>query len=131
MNTNIKGLTEEEVLASRRKHGSNSLEKMKKRSLFRRFIDNLSDPIIKILLIALALEVLFTFGNCNILEVLGIVSAILIATLVSTFSEYGSEAAFDKMEREASADTARVIYRLRKRGFRPYREDREEAPAKA
>lgn len=103
------GLTDAEVKESLNSFGSNALEKTKKRSLFQRFLANLSDPIIKILLIALALEVVFTFGKCNLFEVFGIVAAILIATLVSTFSEYGSEAAFEKMQRESLSSRAKVI----------------------
>ncbi len=109
MNSKITGLKEEEVIESRRAYGSNALERVRKKSLIRRFIDNLSDPIIKILMIALALEVIFTLGNCNLLEVFGIVAAILIATLVSTFSEYGSEVAFERFEREGRGTYLRAL----------------------
>ena len=104
----IYGLSEDEVIASRARYGSNSLEKIKSRGLVGRFFENLSDPIIKILLIALALEVIFTFGNCNLVEVFGIVAAILIATVVSTVSEYGSERAFSKLE-ESERQKCRVM----------------------
>ena len=93
MSLNLNGLTDEEVAASRAKHGSNALVRIKGKGIIRRFIDNLSDPIIRILIAALALEVAFTFGNCNLIEVFGILAAILIATTVSTLSEYGSEKA--------------------------------------
>ena len=66
MKEKYKGLTSEEVLASRDLHGSNALRREKKKSLIRRFAENLSDPIIKVLVIALAVEVIFTFGNCNL-----------------------------------------------------------------
>ncbi len=104
-----RGLTEDEVLASREKHGTNELEKIPVKGILRRFFENLSDPIIRVLLIALLLQVIFTFGNTNFIEVFGIVAAILIATVVSTISEYGSERAFAKIEAETSHRTARVI----------------------
>ncbi len=104
-----KGLSAAEVEASRQLHGSNALGRVPGKGIIRSFFENLSDPIIKILLIALALEVIFTFGNCNLIEVFGIVAAILIATVVSTVSEYGSERAFRKMEEENSNAKARVI----------------------
>ena len=108
MKVKFKGLTDQEAEISRKTHGTNVLDKVKSRGLVRRFFDNLCDPIIRILLIALVLEVIFTFGNCNLFEVFGIVAAVLIATVVSTVSEYGSEAAFRKMQAESAAGTVRV-----------------------
>ena len=104
-----KGLSSSEVAVSRAKNGSNSLKKIKTKSIIHRFFENLSDPIIKILLFALFLQVIFTFGNCNFLEIFGILAAILISTTVSTISEYGSEKAFLKMEEEAAESNARVM----------------------
>ncbi len=109
MNGKYKGLKESEVIASREKHGTNSLVKIKGKGIIRRFFENLGDPIIKILLFALALEVIFTFGNCNYVEIGGIVIAILIATVVSTVSEYGSEKAFAKIEAETKEHSVSVI----------------------
>lgn len=105
----IKGLTSDEVLISREKHGANSHVKAKTKGLFRRFLENLGDPIIKILLAALALEVIFTLGNCNLFEIGGIVSAILIATVVSTLSEYRSERAFSALESGHKYTAVRVL----------------------
>ena len=95
------GLSDEEVRLSREKHGTNALVRIKGKGIVRRFFENLSDPIIRILVAALALEVIFTFGNCNLIEVFGILAAILIATTVSTVSEYGSERAFARIEAES------------------------------
>ena len=102
------GLTTEAAALSREKHGSNALLRVKRRGFIRRFFDNLSDPIIRILVIALVLEVVFTLGNCNLIEVFGILSAILIATIVSTLSECGSERAFERLEAATKGGRARV-----------------------
>ena len=109
MSRNIRGLSTSEVEESRALHGTNELLKIKKKSFFARFFENLSDPIIRILIIALAIQVIFTLGNCNIAEVLGIVAAILIATLVSTVSEMGSERAFARLEAESLDGRVRVL----------------------
>ncbi len=109
MSGKLSGLTEEEVRRSREKHGTNELVRIKGRGIVRRFFDNLSDPIIRILIAALALEVIFTFGNCNFIEVFGILVAILIATTVSTLSEYGSERAFAKIEAESKESRVTAI----------------------
>ena len=112
MKEKFKGLTDYEVQASREKYGENSLPKEKKRGFFGKFFENLSDPIIKVLLIALVIEVVFTFGHCNFIEIGGILAAVLIATSVSTVSELGSERAFERLEE----DNARIKSRVYRNG---------------
>ena len=64
MKTNIKtGLTDKEVTNNRNKYGSNKLTSKKKNTFLKLVIESLSDPIIKILLIALAIKILFTSKN--------------------------------------------------------------------
>lgn len=109
MSEKIKGLTEAEVIASREKHGTNALKKEKSKGFFRRFLDNLNDPIIKVLIFALVIQVVFTLGDCNYFEVGGIIAAILIATTVSTVSELGSERAFKRMQAEELSCGVRVL----------------------
>ena len=57
----FKGLTSNEVVDSRNKYGSNKLSEFKKSSLFSLIIESLNDPIIKILLVALGIKILFFF----------------------------------------------------------------------
>lgn len=102
MSNKIKGLNSNEAIASREKYGDNSLSKEKKKGFLRKFFENLSDPIIRVLLFAVFLEIAFTLGNCNWFETAGIIVAVLIATVVSTVSEYGSERAFEKMEQQSN-----------------------------
>ncbi|MBE6644883.1 MAG: calcium-translocating P-type ATPase, PMCA-type [Ruminococcaceae bacterium] len=103
------GLNEDEVLRSREKYGDNSLVEEKSKGFVRRFFENLNDPIIKVLIFALIIEVAFTFGRCNFFEVFGIVCAILIATTVSTASECGSEKVFQKMKQGEVQALVRVL----------------------
>jgi calcium-translocating P-type ATPase len=105
----INGLSSEAVLHSKEKHGDNSLEKEKTKSFIRKFFENLNDPIIKVLITALIAEIVFTFGKCNFFEIFGIVAAILIATTVSTVSEFGSERAFRKMQAESLESHVKVM----------------------
>lgn len=109
MKNRIVGLSEEQVKLSREKYGANVFEKVKKKGFFGKFIENLSDPIIKILLIALVVQVVFTLGRVNYFEVGGILAAILIAATVSTLSELGSEAAFSRMEAENTDVKIKVL----------------------
>lgn len=109
MRKRYKGLSDAEVLASREKNGSNELKRVAIKGPFRRFLENLGDPIIRILIIALGLEVVFTFGNCNFIEIFGIITAILVSTIVSTVSEYSSERAFKRIEEESRESRVRVV----------------------
>lgn len=102
MKWNKNGLTDKEVIESREKNGNNTLESKKQESFFRLLIGTLGDPIIKILLIALAIKTIFLFQNFDWYETIGIVIAIFLASFISTISEYGSEQAFNKLQEESS-----------------------------
>lgn len=109
MTKKIVGLSAEEVKRSKEKYGDNRLLKQKTKGFFAKYLENLNDPIIKILIAALIIEVIFTFGHCNLFEVFGIVFAILLATIVSTVSEFGSERAFEKMQKEGADSRVKVL----------------------
>jgi len=94
------GLTDQEVEISRAKYGKNEIPTPKKRTILNLIIESLGDPIIKILLIALAIKVVFMFKDFNWYETIGILIAIFLATLISTLSEYGSETAFQKLQED-------------------------------
>lgn len=103
-----KGLSQKEVVESRRKHGTNKISSKEKDSFFKLFIEALGDPIIKILLIALAVKTIFLFQDFDWFETLGIVIAIFIASFISSISEYGSEAAFKRLQEESSKIKTKV-----------------------
>lgn len=102
------GLTPAQVEQSRRQYGSNHLTSKKRRGFFHQLLENFGDPLIKILLAALAINVLFLFRHFDWYESAGIAAAIFLATFVSTLSEYGSESAFAKLQEDAAKIKARV-----------------------
>lgn len=102
------GLSTKEVEENRKKYGSNELIKVNTNSFFKLFIETLGDPIIKILLIALAIKIVFLFKNFDWYETLGIIIAIFLASFISSISEYGSEKAFKRMQEEASLIKCKV-----------------------
>lgn len=69
---------------------------------FKLLLETLSDPIIKILLIALGIKTIFLIKDFDWYETVGIVIAIMVASLISSISEYGSMRAFNKLTEETS-----------------------------
>lgn len=96
-----KGLTNEEVVKSRLEFGTNELDVKKQKKFLNLLLESLGDPIIKILLIALAVKTIFLFKDFDFYETIGIFIAILLATFISTISEYGSEKAFNKLQEDS------------------------------
>lgn len=103
------GLSDKEVEKSRLEYGTNEITKIKKHTFWSYLIEALGDPIIKILLIALAIKVIVLFRHFDWYETIGIFIAIVLATFISTISEYGSEKAFNRLQEEAIKGKAKVI----------------------
>ncbi len=111
----ITGLNDEQVRRSREMYGDNTLTEQKKETFLQKLIQNFGDPMIRILCVALLLNLFFVFlhylagiGDTEWYETVGIATAVLIATLVSTLSEYKNENAFRKLQQEASQIRCKV-----------------------
>ncbi|MDE7361270.1 MAG: calcium-translocating P-type ATPase, PMCA-type [Oscillospiraceae bacterium] len=111
------GLTDKEVAESKAKYGDNSMTEQAHESFWDKLKGNLGDPMIKILIVALLINVVLSvLGYAGVIkegapewyEPLGIFVAICLATLVSTFSEYRNENAFQKLQEEASRILCKV-----------------------
>ena len=105
---NINGLTDEQVIENRKKYGRNSFTKKKKDSFWKLLLETFSDPIIKILLIALGIKIIFLIKDFDWYETIGIAISILFASLISSISEYGATNAFEKLTEEAQKINVRV-----------------------
>lgn len=98
----ITGLTGEQVIASRREHGTNVLTPPRREPLWKQFLEKFNDPLIKILLFALALSVGLSvyeyFGlqaSASVLfEPLGIFIAVVLATLIGFLVEVNANKKF-------------------------------------
>ena len=97
-----KGLTSEQVIASRHEHGDNVLTPPAREPLWKQFLHKFDDPLIKILLLALALSVglsVYEFfwlhsGVSVLFEPIGIFLAIVLATLVGFLVEVNANKKF-------------------------------------
>ncbi|NLK62710.1 MAG: calcium-translocating P-type ATPase, PMCA-type [Fusobacteria bacterium] len=112
----MNGLSNKEVEESKSKYGDNRLSEIETETFLEKFIDNFKDPMIRLLNIALLINItIFILGAIGIIhseikwyEPFGIGFAIVLATLVSTFSEYKNENAFHKLQEEASKINCKV-----------------------
>ena len=103
-------LSSSKVEEQRNKYGSNKLTEKKQDGFWKKYFEAFNDPIIKILLVALVINLIFVFtGNAEWYEAVGIFVAVLLATFVSTFSEYSNEKAFAKLQAEADEIKCKVI----------------------
>ena len=103
------GLSKTEVEKNRKKYGTNTIKNVKQKGFFKLLLESLGDPIIKILLVALAIKLVFLFKDFDYFETLGILIAIFLASFISTISEYGSEAAFRRLQEESSKILVKVL----------------------
>ena len=103
------GLNSQQVQRSQVLHGRNILPQPQQQSFLKKLGENLQDPMIKILLVALLINMVFAYsGQGDWVESIGILVAILLAVLVSTWSEYSNENAFQRLQAEASRTQCKV-----------------------
>ena len=105
---NFSGLSQEDVKRSRAEHGNNIFTKKKRKGFLAKYLESFGDPIIRILLVTLIVNVILMFQTGNYYEIIGIAAAVFLATFVSTLSEYGSESAFMKLQKESENIRCRV-----------------------
>lgn len=116
-NQHYTGLTDQQVELSRKQYGRNILPPAKKTPLWKQFLEKFTDPIIRILLIAL----LFSIGiSCYhfwgqgedisvFFEPLGILSAIILATGISFIFEVKANKAFNILNQVNDNEPVEVI----------------------
>lgn len=113
----IKGLNDQEVIASRAKYGANTLTPPKKVSLWRIFLTKFEDPIIIILLVAIAASFgvsCFHYwgedaGLIVFLEPLGIAIAALLATAIGFLFEHNANKKFEMLNQVNDEISVKVI----------------------
>lgn len=103
------GLTGEEAEVSAKKYGDNTLTPKKRKTFWQTYWSKYDDPIILVLLVALGINVIFTFfGKVDWHECAGILISVLISTFVSALSEHNNENTFQKLQEEASRILCKV-----------------------
>lgn len=114
-NKKLVGLSDAQVIESRRLHGSNLLTPPKRDSLWKVFLENFKDPMIRILLMAVVLSagisvvMYFSEGELELAETIGIAVAILLATGVSTWFVNDANRKFDILNQVNDDTLVRVM----------------------
>lgn len=104
------GLSADQVKDSRSKHGTNELSPIVVEGFWDKLFGNFKSPIILILVGALFLILGLSFFHLTEwYEAVAIAAAVLLATGVSTFSEYKNESSFQKLQEEASRIMSKVF----------------------
>ena len=111
------GLTDAQVLESRKIHGENILTPPEKEPLWKLFLEKFTDPIIVILLVALALSVgvaCYEFfsghaGGSVFFEPAGILVAVLLATVVGFLFELSANKKFEVLNKVNDDTLIKVI----------------------
>ena len=110
-NHEINALTEQEAEESRKKYGSNMLTPPEQTSFWHELWETFrGDALIRILTVALIITVVFAIlGVGDWLEAVGIAIAVILATTVSTYSEYSNNQLFQKLQDEYSKILCKVF----------------------
>jgi len=112
------GLSDEQVVESRKKHGENILTPPEKEPLWKQFLEKFEDPIIQILLVAFLLSTGAScyeyFGPASrsasiFLEPLGILVAVLLATCVGFAFELNANKKFEVLNQINDDTLVKVI----------------------
>jgi len=92
------GLTPEAVQEMRGRYGKNELTPPSRSPLWRQYLEKFNDPIIRILLVAVFISALVeVFEGGTIIDTIGIILAVLLATSISFFTEYRSNREFEAL----------------------------------
>lgn len=100
----FKGLKSQDVPKRRQEFGTNKLTQLEPDSLWQKILDGFKDPMIMILLVALVVQlVLFSLGEAEWFEPVGIFVAIIIANGVAAYSENSQENKASALKAEEEA----------------------------
>ena len=110
MKFNYPGLSNQAVYESRETYGANIVSTQESENFLDKLLKNMKDPIIVILIVALGVTVLLAvLGFAPWYEGLGIAIAVVMATLIASWSEYSNENEFQRLLVEASKVKVKVF----------------------
>ena len=108
------GLTLSEIAPRRAEFGENIIEGTKQKSLFKRVLEAFCDPMILILLFALAVTAgvnigkLLKTGDGDFTECIGVLCAVTLSVTITAFMERKSEKAFELLQNMSDKSLVKV-----------------------
>ena len=109
LNSSKNGLTSSEAQKRLEENGKNKLVAAKKKSIIRRFLEQLADPMIIILLFAALISgVLAVVENESFADVIIILAVVIINAVLGVYQESKAEKAIEALQ-EMSAATSKVM----------------------
>ena len=104
------GLSSQEAAARREKYGPNKLKEAPKPTLIQRFLTQLKDPMLIILMVAAAVSAItgFISGEEEIAEVIIILAVVLLNAILGVIQESKAEAAIEALQTMTAA-TCKVM----------------------
>lgn len=103
------GLTSDEASKRLEKYGKNELAKPKGKSLIRRFLEQLSDPMIIILLVAAVVSgITAAYANESFADVFIILFVVIINAVLGVYQESKAEKAIEALQKMTAA-TSKVL----------------------
>lgn len=109
LHSDAAGLTQQEAQMRLEQNGKNRLEAAKGKSLLRRFLEQIADPMIIILLIAAFISgVLAVVENDSFTDVIIILAVVIINAVLGVYQESKAEKAIEALQ-EMSAATSKVL----------------------
>ncbi len=103
------GLTDEQVVENRQRFGCNELTPPPRNSWWKLLLSKFNDPLIKLLLFAAALALVVGYVENSYMEGLGILSAIILATVIAFFNEFKAGKEFDILNKVNDQMMVKVV----------------------
>jgi len=108
--TGTNGLSTDKVEEFRKKYGANAMTPPVREPLWKQYLEKFDDPIIKILLLAVGVSTIVSMvKGSGLLDTIGIIIAILLATGIAFFNEYRSSKEFDVLNAHRDDVAVKVI----------------------
>ena len=109
LNTSEKGLSSAEAQKRLEANGKNKLAAAKGKSIVRRFLEQLADPMIIILLVAALISgILAVVENESFTDVIIILAVVIVNAVLGVYQESKAEKAIEALQ-EMSAATSKVL----------------------
>jgi Ca2+-transporting ATPase len=104
------GLRASQVVELRRKFGVNAMTPPVREPLWKQYLQKFDDPIIRILLLAVGISTIVSIiKGSGLLDTLGIIIAVFLATGIAFFNEYRSSREFDVLNAHRDDVAIKVI----------------------